>query len=239
MISDPRPPTLAPEFETGSAIVSQASPVTVSTRRPLVSALPIGVAAAPLAFSLVWLPFKFGGLSPGWLDAAELSTFAAVAALVAAGALPTRFSPEVRRILWAMAGLAVAAAVATAFSRQISVSVPLLVEWLWLGAEALLVAFVARQRRGRELLGGLLLVAVFAQVFWSSYAWWGSQNPAHQQVGTFYAANQYAGYVLLLAPLCLAVCLLSSSWITAGGAAVASAFLYLGIVLSGSRAGIH
>jgi O-antigen ligase len=199
------------------------------------------VAALPLLFSLVVLPWMFGGRSEAWLVAAEVLTFATLGALGAAGKLlaiaPGRPGRERRFMVLLFGALAAGAGVSAIFSRNTGASYPLLVQWLWLGASGLLALTVSRRRSGRELLVGALLVAVSAQAFWAFYVWWGSQDPIHQQVGTFYAPNQYAGYLLLLAPLVLAITLTSASRVKAAAAGFVAAYLYLGVALSGSRAG--
>lgn len=215
----------------------EAPPDAVSAGDRVIPVLSLVVALVPLAFSLGWLVFKDGGRSPGWLAAAEGLTFLAAIVFVFTGHARSVRGRGLRAALGTVAVAAVAAAASTLFSKEAGTSVPALVEWLWLGALALLVAVAAQHRRGRELLFLILLAALFAQVFWSYYQWWGSQDPSHAQVGTFFASNQFAGYVLLLAPLCLGVSLVARSHVSAGGAGFAAAFLYLAIVLSGSRAG--
>jgi O-antigen ligase len=199
------------------------------------------VAALPLLFNLVVLPWMFGGRSEAWLVAAEVLTFVALGALGAAGKLaliaPARLGTDRRLMVLLLGALAAGAGVSAIFSGNPGASYPLLIRWLWLGASGMLALMLSRGRSGRELLVGALLVAVFAQAFWAFYVWWGSQDPLHQQVGTFYAPNQYAGYLLLLAPLLLAISLTSASRLKAAGAGFAAAYLYLGVALSGSRAG--
>lgn len=196
------------------------------------------VAAAPVALSLLVLPFMFGGQYQGWQAVAEASSFAGVAILGLAGKLDLFRRPGSRLLVGTLGVLAVGAGVSVALSPAAATSYPLFLEWLWLAATGLLAVALARRRRGRGLLVGALLLAVIGQVFWSFYLWWGSRTPTHAQAGTFYAPNQYAGYVLLLTPVLLAVCVRAGSRLTATGAGIAAAFLYLGIALSGSRAGV-
>lgn len=195
-------------------------------------------AVVPVAFSVALLPFLFGGRYPGWLDAAEALTFGAALVLLIGGRLNRPHGTARRLLTWSLAAAAAAAVVSSVVSEELATSVPVLLEWLWLGGTALLVGFLAERGYGRDLLAVLLLGAVSTEGAWAFYLWWGSQDPRHAQVGTFYAANQYAGYVLLLAPLFLALCLVSSSHIKAAGAGFLASFLYLGVALSGSRAGV-
>lgn len=195
------------------------------------------VALVPLVFSLGVLPLMFGGRYQGWLLAAQVSTFAMVALLAIVG---TAWVPQEgggRAVRWVLVVASIAAIAAAVFSREVGASVPEALVWLWLCASALVTGVVATHRPAREALGAVLLGSVFLEAFWSFFVWWGGQDPAKAQAGTFYASNQYAGYLLLLAPGFLALCLVSSSRAWSAGAALAAAYLYLGIALSGSRAG--
>lgn len=194
-------------------------------------------AVAALGFTILLLPFAFGGHYPGWLTLAEVFTFAAVAVLGSLGVYEFR-GIGARRLSASLAVLALAAGLSAAFSPAPATSYPGLVEWLWLGGTGVLAVSLTRRLRGRKVLVGMLLGAVIGEVFWAYYLWWGSRTPTHPQFGTFYAPNQYAGYVVLLAPLLLGVCLTAKSRWSAAGAGTAAGFLYLGVALSGSRAGV-
>ena len=193
---------------------------------------------APLAFALVVLPLMTGGNDPGWLAGAELFTLLVAVWLALTGhvAVPRRGLRSV--LAFTLGGLVVAAFWSALFSEDLSASYPMAFEWLWLAVAGLLAFGVCGQRWGREALVGLLLLAAAVQSVWGFYIWLGSRDPRHTQVGTFYAPNQYAGYLILLAPLMLCLCLTARSRLRAAGAGFIAAFVYLAVALSGSRGGV-
>ncbi|HEU5003821.1 MAG TPA: O-antigen ligase family protein [Actinomycetota bacterium] len=209
---------------------------TFSPRRASVVVVAV-VALVPLVFGLGVLPLMTGGNDPGWLAGAEALTFGVVAVLGLAGRLGVSRDRWHRYLAVVLAGSVLAAGLSAVFSRDLATSYPGALQWLWLGASGVLALRVAERRRGREWLTGVLIVAVSIQTLWGFYLWLGSRDPTHAQVGTFYAPNQYAGYLILLAPLLVCVCLTTPSRIFALGTGFASAFVYLGIALSGSRGG--
>lgn len=197
----------------------------------------LGIGGVALSYVLVWLPLMYGGRHPGWLLIGQAATLAACPGLVFCGLVPWGHPRGQTAVIWALVIAVVASVVSAVWSLELGTSVPALLGWVWLTAVGLSTATLAGRRWGREALAGLLMLAAFLQAFWGFFVWWGSQDPMHQQVGTFYASNQYAGYLLLLAPLFLALSLTSKSRMMAAGAGLASAYIYLAILLSGSRGG--
>lgn len=195
------------------------------------------LALGPVLLSLVWLPLRGGGSDPGPLLVSQAVTFGALAVLAATGRLRATRVPN-RPLLWAMTGLVAAAGLSAAFSLDLDASVPAFFVWAWLGATAVLVTVAVRRSRDVALLAGALVAAVLLQTFWSFFVWWGGGDAGPLQSGTFYAPNQYAGYLVLLAPLLLAHALLVPHRRQAAAWGVMAAFVYLGILLSGSRAGL-
>lgn len=197
---------------------------------------PVILALAPLLLSVLWLPLIEGGAARGALALAEGLTFASVAVLGVTGRLP-RPSGNLARVTVVLAAAALAAAVSTAFSLDLDAGVPALLRWLWLTTTAALVVVVAQDRRTLPLVAWSLVLALGIQTFWGFFVWWGGGSPGGIQSGTFYSPNQYAGYLLLLAPLPLVLALTSRS----SGATVLwgtfAAVVMLGLALSGSRGG--
>jgi len=187
----------------------------------------------PVLAGILWLPLRSGGTDQFPLIGIEAATFGALAL--------TAFRREMRfpgpRAFWLAIGVTLAAAlVSTAFSKDLDASVPALMGWLWLGATVVLVASHSGHLPDK-LLGGVLVAAVAIQAFWGFFVWWGGGDPADTQSGTFYAPNQYAGFLLLLAPMLIAPALLVRPRREAAAWGVLAAFVCLGVVLSGSRGG--
>ena len=112
-----------------------------------------------------------------------------------------------------------------------------MITWLWLLALAVLVAAVAGSEKWQETVVALLVVSAFIQALFSHYVWWGGGGKILES-GTFYAPNQYAGFLLLLAPICLSLLFSSRDFLRTVLMIVVSTFVYGGIVLSGSRWGL-
>jgi O-antigen ligase len=193
------------------------------------------IAVIPLVLSILWLPLADGGSNEAVLPIVEGLTFAALLWLFLKNRIEiSRSAP----LLAVLALTLVGAVISTAFSEDLDASVPLLIQWFWLGGTAMLALTVSRGRRGRELLLALLAAALLIQVLWSFYVWWGGRSPNRLQVGTFYAPNQFAGYVLLLAPLFLSMYLFAKGVLRNAGLAVLTTLTYLAILFSGSRGGV-
>lgn len=188
----------------------------------------------PVLAAILWLPLRSGGTDEFPLIAVQAATFAALAVT----ALRRELKFPGPKAFWAALALTLgAAAVSTAFSRDLDASVPALLGWLWLGAVTVLVSSYFQSAAG-PLIGPALVLAVGMQAFWGFFAWWGGGDPADTQSGTFYSPNQYAGYLLLLAPLLIAPALLVNSRREAAAWGGLAAFVCLGVVLSGSRGGM-
>lgn len=193
-------------------------------------------ALAPLLLAVLWLPLLSGGADRGPLLAVQGLTFAALAWLAAKRRLTLPHGP-LRKVVAALLAAGFAAALSTAFSRDLDASVPALIGWLWLGATGLLFLIAVEHARLRAILPGSLVAAAVVQTSWSFFVWWGGGDPAPAQSGTFYAPNQFAGYLLLLAPLLLVPSLTRPGRREAAAWGVMTVFVYLAIALSGSRAG--
>ncbi|MBW3589097.1 MAG: O-antigen ligase family protein [Actinobacteria bacterium] len=192
------------------------------------------VLTLPALAAIVWLPLRSGGTDQLPLIGIQAATFVALA--VTALRRELRFAAP--GAFWAALGLTlVAGGVSTIFSKDLDASVPALIGWLWLGAVSVLIASHCRGN-ARASLGSALVFAVGIQAFWGFFAWWGGGDPADTQSGTFYSPNQYAGYLLLLAPLLIAPALLVSPRREAAASGSLAAFVCLGVVLSGSRGGM-
>jgi O-antigen ligase len=196
------------------------------------------VALVPLFVSVLWLPLQVGGSNPHWLAIAEGLTFFALIFLAARRRLSLPAGAS-RWVAAALLTLIAGAGISTAFSRHLYASIPLFIEWLWLGSSALLFfALASGWERARDAIAGALIGAVAIQTAWSFFVWWGGGDPADTQSGTFYAPNQFAGYLLLLAPLLVARCLSEAHRRTAAAYGFMAAFVYLGVLLTGSRGGL-
>ena len=149
--------------------------------------------------------------------------------------LLTRFQ---KILLTLLAGLGIAAALSTMFSLDLEASVPNLLLWIWIGSVGLLAMSVTHKRRGVEGLIAMVTAALFIQILWSFFSWAGSLPRPQLHSGTFYAPNQYAGYVLLLAPMFLSTFLLKQKPAGKVGFGVLTTLAYCSIWLSGSRGGI-
>jgi O-antigen ligase len=201
--------------------------------RVTVSAL---VALVPLVVSVIWLPLESGGSEPLPLLIAHATTFSAVGWLGLSGRL-ARPRDETKSLIAIIAVVVAAVLLSTIFSEDLDASIPALLGWFWLAGSATLAMYVTRDPRLRELLVALLAAAVLMQILWGYFAWWGGSDPFRAQVGTFYAANQYAGYVLLLAPVFLGICYGKERLSGAVAFGTLSAVGYLAVVFSGSRGG--
>ncbi|MGH9195847.1 MAG: O-antigen ligase family protein, partial [Acidimicrobiia bacterium] len=94
------------------------------------------------------------------------------------------------------------------------------------------------QERTGNFLFSALCVAAAIQAAWGFFVWWGGGDTVPTQSGTFYAPNQYAGYLLSLAPLLVSQALFVTKKTEAAAWGFMSAFVYLAVVLSGSRGGM-
>jgi len=103
-------------------------------------------------------------------------------------------------------------------------------------------AFLLTRWLGRDDLARRALVAAVAlggilQFGWAFLPWWGSGDPAHGMVGTYYWKNQYAAALLAPAVLGLALAVLNRRpWRLIGW--VAAPLSVTGTFLSGSRAAL-
>ena len=187
----------------------------------------------PVAAAVLWLPLSSGGAGDFPLLWIETFTFA----ILAVSAVLGWISLSAPRIFWAALGLTLAGAlISTTFSKDFDASLPALLQWLWLGALTLLV--VSTEPTGQRLIGGCLIGALIMQAVWGFFVWWGGGDPADSQSGTFYAPNQYAGYLLLLAPLLIAPALTVKSRREASAWGAMGSLVCLGVFLSGSRGGL-
>ncbi|HVE76583.1 MAG TPA: O-antigen ligase family protein, partial [Actinomycetota bacterium] len=109
--------------------------------------------------------------------------------------------------------------------------------YVWLAA---LASVMPRLNSGRakELTIFLLIATGIAQVAWSFFIWQGIGDPQGFHYGTFYAPNQYAGYIGMVAPLVLVPFFVSRNPLRVFLWGFLGAFVYLGIFLTGSRAGL-
>lgn len=187
----------------------------------------------PVAAALLWLPLASGGAGDFPLLWIEIGTFVILA--VSAGLGWISFSAP--RLFWGALGVTlVAALISTIFSKDLDASVPALMQWLWLGALALLV--ISTGPLGRTVISGCLVGALIIQTVWGFFVWWGGGDPADNQSGTFYAPNQYAGYLLLLAPFLIAPALSVKPRREAAAWGMMGSLVCLGVLLSGSRGGM-
>ena len=187
-----------------------------------------------MALTVLWLPLAGGGTDPGPLHLVEIVTFTALTVLVLSGSIA--FASEHRNLLIVLALVLVGATISTIFSVQLTKSVPLLIEWFWLAAITVLTLHLVRSGFSSWMVG-MLLLALAAQVFWAYLLWVIKGSPSALHFGTFYAPNQYAGFVLMLTPVLVGLAL------RAGGVmfvamGVLSAAALSSIFLSGSRGGV-
>jgi O-antigen ligase len=99
----------------------------------------------------------------------------------------------------------------------------------------LAVTAYARTPARRAAVAALLCVGGVAQFGWALVPWWGSEDPTHPMVGTYFSHNQLAVALLLPALLGAALAVVGSRpWRSAG--AVAAPLCAAGVVLSTSRA---
>lgn len=191
------------------------------------------IALATLLLGLLWLPLNSGGDDRVALGTLQIITFVAISWLLLRGVVP-RPSP----VAWVLLGAGAAAALSTVFSLDLDASVPRLIEWTWLLACCMLVGVVLRGETTARVLRAGLIAAGALQALAGFYVWWGGGSAAPVQMGTFYAPNQYAGYLVLLAPLPLAYALTGKDRVRAAGFGLVAVFEYLAVVLSGSRGGV-
>ncbi len=187
-----------------------------------------------LAFSVIWVSFKDGGAHRPTLIKAQLLVFAALIILAVTKGL---VFPKNRGTLITVGVVVLAASVSTVTSLDLDASFPALLNWLWLGGVALLAPAVLQDARRYELMIAALLGAALIQVAYSFWIWQGIGVAGRLQSGTFHSPNQYAGYLILLVPLFLAAALTESGVIRKVGWGLLAVLVYLGIALSGSRAG--
>jgi tetratricopeptide (TPR) repeat protein len=191
------------------------------------------VMSLPVAAALLWLPLASGGSDDFPLLWIETGTFAILAVSVGLGWI----SFSAPRLFWVALGLTLAAAlISTIYSKDLDASIPALLQWLWLGGLALLV--VSTEPHGRTVIGGCLIGALIMQTVWGFFVWWGGGDPADNQSGTFFAPNQYAGYLLLLAPLLIAPALSVKARREASAWGLMGSLVCLGVLFSGSRGGM-
>lgn len=203
---------------------------------PNLGRLDLALAAAPLAVGVVWLPLFEGGSNTKQLLAVQAVSFGALAVLGVRGRL-ARGLGDSRLVLFTLSFICGAAILSTAGSKDLEASVPLAVLWLWLGACGFLLALAAHHPRAGGVIHTALITAAIAQAAWGFFVWWGGGERAETQSGTFYAPNQYAGFLLLLAPLLLANALTRTNRREAFHWGVFTTLVYLGVAFSGSRGG--
>lgn len=165
---------------------------------------------------------------------AQLLVFAALIILALTKGLVL---PKNRGTLMAVGVVVLAASVSTAASLDLDASFPALLNWLWVGAVALLAPAVLQDARRYDLMIAALLGAVLIQVAYSFWIWQGIGVAGRLQSGTFHSPNQYAGYLILLVPILLTAALTEPGVIRKVGWGLLAVLVYLGIALSGSRAG--
>jgi O-antigen ligase len=190
-----------------------------------------------VGLGLLWLLLHSGGKDREPLALVEWITFATVVVVALSGKL--RFGKgSLRRwviLLLVMAGLA---ATLLPFSKNPQASFSPTMVWLLLAGIGLLYASIASEQRLRQLLQATLVLALFLETFWAYFVWWGGGDVAGRlQAGTFYAPNQYAGYVLLLVPIVTVLALTSSGRVMSAAWGFFAVYAYTAILLSGSRGG--
>jgi len=195
------------------------------------------LALLPIFVAILWLPLRGGGADSDPLALSQALSFASLAWL---GLRKRLVMPQgsLKKVLAALAAILLAAGVSAAFSRDLDASIPALTIWAWLAATGFLFAAAAQAASNQRLFLGSLVAALFLQTFWSFFVWWGGGEAAPQQSGTFYAPNQYAGYLLLLAPIPAVMSLTKPSRREATAWGLVAILAYLGVALSGSRAGL-
>lgn len=137
-----------------------------------------------------------------------------------------------------LSGTLVSALWSTIFSRDLSASFPMVLLWAWVGAVVSLTVYVSRIRILRDVIVSSLAVSLLVQVLWSYFDWWGGGSVLRLHSGTFYAPNQYAGYVVLVAPPLLSLFLSKTNPLRVVGFGLLTAAVYLSIAFSGSRGGL-
>ncbi len=128
--------------------------------------------------------------------------------------------------------------------------------WAAVAACGLAAAVAGRQRTGRRILGGALIVSGLFQVFYGTQSWMGSgriwgrevANSAERLRGTFINADHFAMYLELVLPVVFAAGWwafrrvkkepLERKVLIAGPAVLAWLTLFVGLAFSGSRAGL-
>jgi O-antigen ligase len=195
------------------------------------------LALLPIFVAILWLPLRGGGADAGPLAFSQALSFGSLAWL---GFRKRLVMPQgsLKKVLAALAAILIAAGFSAAFSRDLDASVPALTIWGWLAATGFLFAAAAKDASNQRLFLGALVAALFVQSCWSFFVWWGGGEAAPQQSGTFYAPNQYAGYLLLLAPIPAVMSLTKPSRREAMAWGLVAILAYLGVALSGSRGGL-
>lgn len=197
--------------------------------------LVLSFATGALLYSLLWLPLKDGGNHQATLSVAQVLMFTALIALILTktAALP--------RNRWVMGALALSiggVVISTILSLDLDASFPSALRWLWVGAAGLVASSVIHDEKRFVGLIAVLLGAAIIQVGYGFILWQRAGDAHGLQSGTFYAPNQYAGFLVLLAPLVLVAALTEKGVPRAIGWGVLAAIVYLAIALSGSRGGV-
>lgn len=110
------------------------------------------------------------------------------------------------------------------------------VVWLWYFLLFALSYTLVDQSRDAVL--GAAVLSLMIQCVWGWFIWISRAEPGALVFGTFYAANQFAGFIVLLSPLPLAIAMRTHQRVVRAGAVLLSAIAYASLSLSGSRGGI-
>lgn len=194
-----------------------------------------GVGAALITIALLAainvLPFASGGADARILRPIQVLSFVTFLALTAFA--HRRLAHLSNPLVGPLSLLIGGAILSTIFHPDRFSSILLLLDWLWLGTMAVLL-FLAPSVH--VFIRWAIVIALSTQVLWSFFVWTGGDGRFHQ-VGTFYAPNQFAGYIVLLAPIPLAQYLTTKSPWKIAWCSFISFFAYLAILSSGSRGG--
>jgi O-antigen ligase/polysaccharide polymerase Wzy-like membrane protein/tetratricopeptide repeat protein len=135
-----------------------------------------------------------------------------------------------------LAGLAGWSAVSAARSSSPSRALVVLPLIMWYGIVYLGAAGAFKAGAGTSLVNGLVCGGAVQAVV-GLFDRWGAQDPMARTSGTFYSINPFAGFLVLLLPICVARALGARRgrvllWTTLGAVMVA------GLITSGSRGGL-
>jgi O-antigen ligase len=222
--ADPSAVTIAERLEVAPGEASATDRATTWTSPITLTGLVV------VALLVTWFPHAFGGRDSG---ATSVAAIAVAVSLV----LIRRWRSTRLVLIGLLAWLAVAALLVVPLtSGGRGAAVAATTYGLAAGA------FLLTRRLGRDELARQALVAAIAlggilQFGWAFLPWWGSGDPAHGMVGTYYWKNQYAAALLAPAVLGLALAVLNRRpWRTIGW--VAAPLAVTGTFLSASRAAL-